>query len=381
MKRAIASLLVFLIVIMLAACSSCEHDFQQVFVTDASCTSEGSILFACSQCGEEMTESIKMKAHTYESKVTAEPSCAKEGVMTYTCTDCKATYTEAIAKVAHSYDAGTISTEATCTKEGVMTYTCADCKATYTEAIAKIAHSYDAGTVSTEATCTKEGVMTYTCADCKATHTEAIAKAAHSYEEEKKVSPTCTENGYTQYTCSVCGDSYTDVDSYAVGHAWGTWEVTKIPNYTEAGEHKHICSACGVEERISLGCLVMTPEAIQREILRLVNMEREKAGVAPLEYYSRAQIAADARAQDLLLQFSHTRPDGTICFDALDDYNIYSGYIAGENIAMGYPNAETVMNGWMNSPGHRTNILNPNYTHIVIGGVDSRWVQLFFGLS
>ena len=232
--------------------------------------------------------------------------------------------------------------------------------------------------ITTAATCTKEGVRTYTCSICTGTYTEAVPKTAHSYAEEK-VAPTCTEPGYTQSTCQTCGHKDARQEIQPNGHQWGTWEVTKLATYSEAGEHKHTCTVCGGAETRSLGKLVKTADSVWQEVLRLVNIEREKAGIAPMSYHSGAQIAADSRAQDLILLFAHERPDGSVCFDVLDDYHVKYAYPLGENIAMGYSSAQSVMNGWMNSPGHRANILNPDFTHIVVGGVGGRWVQLFFG--
>lgn len=200
----------------------------------------------------------------------------------------------------------------------------------------------------------------------------------HSYSEVTTL-PTCTEDGFITYTCSVCGDSYESINGCAPGHTYDTLTVNKIPTYTESGEYLKTCSVCGTQDIISLGCLVKTNTEIQQEILRLVNIEREKAGVPALQYHSAAQIAVDARAQEIHVKFAHERPDGTNCFGVLNDYNVKSGHILGENIAYGYFTAESVMNGWMNSSGHKANILNPNYKYIAVGELDYGWVQMFFG--
>ena len=78
--------------------------------------------------------------------------------------------------------------------------------------------------------------------------------------------------------------------------------------------------------------------------------------------------------------FSHTRPDGRSCFTALTDLGIsYGG--AGENIAYGQSSPEEVMTAWMNSSGHRANILNSSFTKLGVGvyksGNTIYWVQLF----
>ena len=92
--------------------------------------------------------------------------------------------------------------------------------------------------------------------------------------------------------------------------------------------------------------------------------------------------ASSIRSKEIAKFFSHTRPDNTSCFTVLNQNGI-SYWYAGENIAMGQPTPESVVTAWMNSPGHKANILNANYTHIGVGcyEVDGyyHWVQLFVG--
>lgn len=116
------------------------------------------------------------------------------------------------------------------------------------------------------------------------------------------------------------------------------------------------------------------------EVVRLVNIERAKAGLSALETDYIVQEAAQVRAREIELSFSHTRPDGRSCFTALDEVGaVYSG--AGENIAYGQHDPEEVMEAWMNSTGHRENILNESYTHIGVGCYESGgtyyWSQFF----
>jgi uncharacterized YkwD family protein len=76
--------------------------------------------------------------------------------------------------------------------------------------------------------------------------------------------------------------------------------------------------------------------------------------------------------------FSHTSPTYGSPFEMMRSFGI-SYRTAGENIAKGYRTAEAVVNGWMNSPGHRANILNSTYTHIGVGYVSqgNYWTQMF----
>jgi|GEM_PF-1483432 len=114
------------------------------------------------------------------------------------------------------------------------------------------------------------------------------------------------------------------------------------------------------------------------EVIRLVNVERANNGLSALAKDETACYAAYTRAVECETSFDHTRPDGRTCFTVLDDYNISYGY-AGENIAMGQTTPEEVVTAWMNSSGHRANILNSNYTRIGVGFYNNYWCQLFMG--
>ena len=116
------------------------------------------------------------------------------------------------------------------------------------------------------------------------------------------------------------------------------------------------------------------------EVIRLVNAERAKQGLPALSTNRTINGAAQVRALELPTLFSHNRPDGRSCFTALSEAGIRYG-AAGENIARGYPTPAAVVEGWMNSPGHRANILNENFTTIGVGYYEPGryWVQMFVG--
>ena len=81
---------------------------------------------------------------------------------------------------------------------------------------------------------------------------------------------------------------------------------------------------------------------------------------------SSLQNAANKRAQEIVASFSHTRPDGRSFSTVLAEYNV-SYRASGENIAAGQRTPSEVMNGWMNSPGHRANILGNQFGKVGIG--------------
>ena len=119
-------------------------------------------------------------------------------------------------------------------------------------------------------------------------------------------------------------------------------------------------------------------------VLKLTNAQRLKKGLRPLSTFKSLQQATRKRANEIVSKFDHYRPNGSICFTVLDDYGI-SYYSAGENIAAGYPTPAAVLDGWMNSPGHKANILTSGFVHMGAGYANSgsgyvhHWVQLFTG--
>ena len=101
-----------------------------------------------------------------------------------------------------------------------------------------------------------------------------------------------------------------------------------------------------------------------------------------MSYREDLQDAADLRAREIIEVFAHTRPDDTSCVTVIQQAGVrYS--IFGENIAYGYRNPEEVMTGWMNSEGHRENILEEAFTGLAVGQATHNgvkyWVQLFIG--
>ena len=102
------------------------------------------------------------------------------------------------------------------------------------------------------------------------------------------------------------------------------------------------------------------------QVLELVNKERAKEGLSALTTNTTLTSAANLRAKETVQSFSHTRPNGTSFFSVLQEFSI-SYRTAGENIAYGQRSPQEVVTGWMNSPGHRANIMNASFGKIGIG--------------
>ncbi|WZL74201.1 SafA/ExsA family spore coat assembly protein [Clostridiaceae bacterium 35-E11] len=128
---------------------------------------------------------------------------------------------------------------------------------------------------------------------------------------------------------------------------------------------------------------VESGRAFEKEVVRLVNVERAKAGLQPLKENWELSRVARYKSKDMMERkyFSHTSPTYGSPFEMMKNFGISYAY-AGENIAMGQRTPEEVMKGWMNSPGHRKNILSPNFIQIgvgyaVNGNGTKYWTQMF----
>ena len=125
--------------------------------------------------------------------------------------------------------------------------------------------------------------------------------------------------------------------------------------------------------------------AYEKEVVTLTNKERTKRGLKPLTLDTELSKMARDKSKDMVANhyFDHQSPTYGSPFDMMKRYGISYSY-AGENIAAGQKTPEDVVEAWMNSEGHRENILNPNFTKIGVGYVQggsygSYWTQEFIG--
>jgi uncharacterized YkwD family protein len=119
-----------------------------------------------------------------------------------------------------------------------------------------------------------------------------------------------------------------------------------------------------------------------RQVVNVTNEQRRINGLAPLQIDTQLSDVAQMKSQDMQSNgyFSHTSPTYGSPFDMMRDFGV-SYRTAGENIAQGQRTPQEVVNAWMNSAGHRRNILNGNFTHIGVGYESSgnHWTQMFIG--
>ncbi|WP_270181495.1 CAP domain-containing protein [Alkalihalobacillus sp. CinArs1] len=120
----------------------------------------------------------------------------------------------------------------------------------------------------------------------------------------------------------------------------------------------------------------------EQEVVELTNAERQKAGLPALEVDTELSKVAQAKSEDMKANnyFAHNSPTYGSPFDMMDQFGV-EYRTAGENIAKGQQTPEEVVNAWMNSEGHRKNIMNESFTHIGVGYVEEGniWTQQFIG--
>lgn len=151
-------------------------------------------------------------------------------------------------------------------------------------------------------------------------------------------------------------------------------ETTTSQNNTVADSAK---SAKENSEKVA-----STVSAFEKEVVELTNKERAKNGLKALTLDNELSKVAKVKSRDMSTNnyFDHTSPTYGSPFDMMKQFGI-TYKAAGENIAKGQKTPEEVVNAWMNSEGHRANILSDKFTHIGVGYVENGnyWTQQFIG--
>lgn len=200
----------------------------------------------------------------------------------------------------------------------------------------------------------------------------------HAYKITR-IAPTCTSEGYTLYQCS-CGAEKREDFLPAKGHTWGEWSVLSEPTFTELGKKERSCTVCGQTETEDIQKL--NKEDFINEIIKLVNEQRKANNLPELSYRKDIQECADICVADLIKNSENIdlfNPDYSAL---LKEHEIEHSYAKG-NIAVGSPDASTVMSILMDSPESKNNILSTYFTGIAVGIAEKDgtyyWVQLFIG--
>ena len=153
-------------------------------------------------------------------------------------------------------------------------------------------------------------------------------------------------------------DNIYTVKAYAKSGKAGKYDTNGVKVYVPSGDDD--------DKPDITPAPTFTEEQFAAEIFRLTNVERAKHGEPLVQTNNDLNRAAMQRAKEISIKFSHTRPDGTDSTSILSEYGIPDDK-GGENIAAGYNSPQSVIEGWMNSPGHRVALLNTYSTHLGVG--------------
>ncbi|MNI73138.1 Cysteine-rich secretory protein family protein [compost metagenome] len=152
--------------------------------------------------------------------------------------------------------------------------------------------------------------------------------------------------------------------------------ATPVPTATA----KPVTTPAPTAKPAATAATASTQATYVKQIVDLVNKERTAAGLSPVSALDSLNKVAAAKATDMRTNnyFSHTSPTYGSPFDMMATFGI-TYRAAGENIAMGQKSPQEVMTAWMNSEGHRANILSANFNYIGVGYDNNYWVQEFIG--
>lgn len=163
----------------------------------------------------------------------------------------------------------------------------------------------------------------------------------------------------------------------ACNHTWNNWKNIRI--WTQ----ERTCTKCGwIEEReVDNRNDYMGNKSEYLEFLALVNKARKAEGLKEVQYLDIAQEGANTRAQEITVKFSHTRPNGKQGMSAVGECiakaNIANLAACNENIVGSVVKTpEQAFNSWMNSAGHRANILSDGISYIVVARCSGYWVMI-----
>ena len=222
-------------------------------------------------------------------------------------------------------------------------------------------------TQATKPTFTTEATTEETTQATKPTFTTE----ATTEETTQATKPTFTTEATTEVTTQATKPTFTTEAT--------TEETTKITETTTVATET---TTNKVTETTTETTTSTVDNSVASKLLNLVNKARNENGLSSLTLNSSLSNVAQKKAEDMKNNnyFSHTSPTYGSPFDMIKSFGI-NYKTAGENIAKGQKTAEEVFNAWMNSSGHRANILNKNFTQMGIGYTSGNtyWSQMFIG--
>ena len=195
-------------------------------------------------------------------------------------------------------------------------------------------------------------------------------KHTHKWEYYYTISgPFCDRDGVNAEKCFACGETREVPNKERAPHSFDSWVNEKIATPTETGLKTRKCFNCEYKEKKTVAKVNWKPVDgnLSLEMQKYVNQNRQANGLPALKYRYDLQKYADLRAKESFTKYSHTRPDGRSWETVFTDNGLELLGTMAENISGDDTDARTAVEGFMDSPGHRANILLPDTTGVVTG--------------
>lgn len=327
-----------------------EHECVFTFYTEVepTHTTEGSSYKECDICGMRISPYIIPKTSEHTSSdwiIESEPTCTSKGSSYRKCTECgEILERSSTAELGHNYK-DIIVKESTATERGIIRHECVNCKDSYeTKIPLKICyeHAWKKKAVIKKCTCIADGKEKYECVICGEIKYEIIPANKDNHEILDTYTEVVNEGSETEerVVVSHCGHCHEILNTYT------------YPPYTT----KEIELKDG-ETTTVYGYY---DEDLSRQVFDLLNEYRVANGLNELNWADEISSCADLRAAEAAVSFGHVRPNGEKW------YLLNISRLNGENLAMGYQTAQSVMTAWKNSPTHNENLLFPKFNSVAI---------------
>ena len=251
-----------------------------------------------------------------------------------------------------------------------------------------------------ETKCKVDPITVKPCTSSVCPQNSAVEESVHKEAQQNQNSLNCVSGCKSSYICEILGNCInsanckTKVDCFVNSNGCAGKTGTYCANTKTTNKSAPKASTTSANNTVSVpqkGVPTGTQSTgtnfavFQNEVVQIVNKERAANGLAPLTVNAQVTKSATLKSEDMakLNYFSHTSPTYGSPFDMMKQFGI-SYRSAGENIAKGQATPQQVMQGWMNSPGHRANILNSSFTQIGVGIAKNSqgqliWTQQFIG--
>jgi len=368
-----------------------EHDYQLISRKESEtdpCDGLGTEYYECTSCSTSMMKPVFGPGHTYDEyfiiRVATE---TEDGEACTRCSRCKkvlegssVVLPKIVTECQHATHSNRVIKEKTCISPAEYMKVCKTCGAELgtTSGTQLGEHKSDEGKVTKKATYAAEGTVTFKCLVCeKILKTESIPKLSVC-DHKGTVYRVDIGSNQEEVHCSMCGEClWIESTEPICYHRTTHEELVRESTSTEEGLVNVVCDSCrsvrgtrtipaysaycvdiGNGQYETVYGIFVDSEA--QNVFALLNEYRQSMGLNALSWNSNMNQASRIRGYECAKNFSHTRPNGTPW------YTVNETLLNGENIAVGYTTAESVMKGWKESKGHNDNMLYNRFSSVNI---------------